>query len=1044
MKFKKVEIQAFRAYAHVADGTFDFELTPNEYADFVSIYAPNGFGKTSFYDAVEWGYTKNIHRFLRKHKFNLEVAKSEKNINELEQQYILKNRDATDLEGFVRLYTTASDSPIENKIEIKRKGSIDYKFKEKETVRSYFQQVILSQEWIDAFLKEDNGSDRYRTFIDYFGDMELDQYYRDLISLLRTNENTITSLQEQLKGLQLELTFDGDTEILTKINEQISKANQLGVNLPLLEGSPTEKDLLHFTNIISEKQNEANFSMQRDEQSISFIETAFIGDNSTPNIDKYFQLKQLLEELEKTEELMADLLKDFKQKQEVQQAVAVVNEKTKLTLKARDELTRLMASFPLYSEVVRQIQLNEKQQAENNLIIKQLEEKLAVLRLEDTDIQVKIANQLKQLQDLTQKINDLPLKEEIMIKLKINTTDLLKKKEVIQADIELVKEEVNRLAKERTTLQIALSQLQNEQLTELSPEILASYQDPVAEIHQIETSEEDLAQEILSLDELIQRQNSLISDLEQFIAKGIEIIHSTRASSCPLCTYAFESYDALARTLSNNKVLPSQLMSYLQQKAVVETSLLAIRINKKECLSGLIDTISGHLTQLDIPWREAEETLANQMLQELMLEDRLKLLSEESLKIQTYFGSSDPETYKEKLQYELEVNKKVIESMYAEQSKLSKEIDQDSEQLELLTKHLLMRKETLTTLAADSTYNQVLLFHQKWFETQSFSEKLYEQRLVNLESKLLSHQEEVNVLHQRQAAIESNLKNNDQKSCEEQLQAIQSQKKILQRELVSFEQFVESKLSIQVSGASRKQIEKMLNERRFKIKENTTIQDKLNEHYSLLLQLKENVLPYLKFERAKQTDIEIRKRIKLLKLKVKPELEVEKKKVSSFIDEQIKSFFYEDLINDIYRKMDPHPEYKQIKFICDFTDDKPQLNVSVTNKDQDRFLIPNLYFSTAQLNILSLSIFLAKALNACDEKENPVDCIFIDDPIQSMDSINVLSTIDLLRSIVVNSKKQIILSTHDENFHQLLQKKLPPGLFKSKFIELETFGKVKR
>ena len=74
---------------------------------------------------------------------------------------------------------------------------------------------------------------------------------------------------------------------------------------------------------------------------------------------------------------------------------------------------------------------------------------------------------------------------------------------------------------------------------------------------------------------------------------------------------------------------------------------------------------------------------------------------------------------------------------------------------------------------------------------------------------------------------------------------------------------------------------------------------------------------------------------------------------------------------------------------------------------------------------------------------NAVDCIFIDDPIQSMDSINILSTIDLFRSIVVNLGKQIILSTHDENFQNLLKKKIPDDLFPAKYLELETFGKVK-
>ncbi|MNY33374.1 hypothetical protein D3C86_1676520 [compost metagenome] len=103
---------------------------------------------------------------------------------------------------------------------------------------------------------------------------------------------------------------------------------------------------------------------------------------------------------------------------------------------------------------------------------------------------------------------------------------------------------------------------------------------------------------------------------------------------------------------------------------------------------------------------------------------------------------------------------------------------------------------------------------------------------------------------------------------------------------------------------------------------------------------------------------------------------------------------------------------------------------------------PNLYFSAAQLNILSLSIFLARALQVEDSAGNSLDVILIDDPIHSMDSINILSTIDLLRNISVNFNKQIIVSTHDENFFQLLKKKVPPDICNSKFLRLTTFGVV--
>ncbi|AZB31863.1 hypothetical protein EB354_03740 [Chryseobacterium balustinum] len=75
MKFKKVEIQAFRAYDTAKDGTFDFTRQEDgKSADFISLYAPNGFGKTSFYDAVEYGITNNIDGFYYPLHATLTVA----------------------------------------------------------------------------------------------------------------------------------------------------------------------------------------------------------------------------------------------------------------------------------------------------------------------------------------------------------------------------------------------------------------------------------------------------------------------------------------------------------------------------------------------------------------------------------------------------------------------------------------------------------------------------------------------------------------------------------------------------------------------------------------------------------------------------------------------------------------------------------------------------------------------------------------------------------------------------------------------------------
>jgi len=78
MKIKRVEIQAFKNYINAIDGTFDFTVNDIP-ADFISLLAPNGFGKSSFYDAVDFCITNNITRFVRDSniaKMNAAQAKS--------------------------------------------------------------------------------------------------------------------------------------------------------------------------------------------------------------------------------------------------------------------------------------------------------------------------------------------------------------------------------------------------------------------------------------------------------------------------------------------------------------------------------------------------------------------------------------------------------------------------------------------------------------------------------------------------------------------------------------------------------------------------------------------------------------------------------------------------------------------------------------------------------------------------------------------------------------------------------------------------------
>jgi predicted ATPase len=75
--------------------------------------------------------------------------------------------------------------------------------------------------------------------------------------------------------------------------------------------------------------------------------------------------------------------------------------------------------------------------------------------------------------------------------------------------------------------------------------------------------------------------------------------------------------------------------------------------------------------------------------------------------------------------------------------------------------------------------------------------------------------------------------------------------------------------------------------------------------------------------------------------------------------------------------------------------------------------------SSSQANALAVSIFLALNLGA---RYLPFGVV--DDPLQSLDDVNLLGLIDVLRR--VRETRQLIVSTHDVRFVRLLERKLRP------------------
>ncbi|WP_346940469.1 AAA family ATPase [uncultured Clostridium sp.] len=135
------------------------------------------------------------------------------------------------------------------------------------------------------------------------------------------------------------------------------------------------------------------------------------------------------------------------------------------------------------------------------------------------------------------------------------------------------------------------------------------------------------------------------------------------------------------------------------------------------------------------------------------------------------------------------------------------------------------------------------------------------------------------------------------------------------------------------------------------------------------------------------------------------------------------------VINDIYKKISRHSSIDKVNI------ERPKgmtqnMNITVQNKVNFTNIM-----STGQLTTFSLSLFIGMAmLNG----EPNFKAYFFDDPIQSMDDLNMLSFVDLLKNQIKASDgfaEQIFITTCDYDFVNLLTYKMKAGGVKVKYID---------
>ena len=142
----------------------------------------------------------------------------------------------------------------------------------------------------------------------------------------------------------------------------------------------------------------------------------------------------------------------------------------------------------------------------------------------------------------------------------------------------------------------------------------------------------------------------------------------------------------------------------------------------------------------------------------------------------------------------------------------------------------------------------------------------------------------------------------------------------------------------------------------------------------------------------------------------------------SFVDDELVRI--DGLLQGIYAAVDPHPEFKAVRLLTRRHRGRGRLWTKLEAAANGKHVAveePRTVLSSSQLNVLAVATFMALNLSI---KDLPLEVLALDDPLQSLDNVNLLGLADLLRRL--RGRRQLIVSTHDDRLAGLLERKLRP------------------
>ncbi|MGA3599586.1 AAA family ATPase [Lysinibacillus agricola] len=911
MKITSLTLQAFRGFNNQA--TFCLKN-----AEIIILYGPNGHGKSSIYDAIEWVLTGGIHRFdddspeRKRTRFirNLHADTSARSFVKLGIILSDKRRFTIDRE----CTASATDRTDYGKYVLKIFDDSNRLYKEGDKAEATLKKWLINNDWlpkigspttmlglthilaqekIAEFLKGMQERDRYDALSILFGTDHFDKYRESF----RITRNTLNS---QLEALKVQV---GERKsVRDKLRDEVQ---QLIFQVRQNEDTDYNETLINYLKIYPD--------LKEYKENVEKLQKAILNNQQEVEVNRKKLLNdyQILNEIQNELPNLVYLRKEQKAILHEQQQLQDFRRLSLSKMKIEKLLTDANEVHEQGVTIQKSKWLKDESIARVDSLTEQRTNLLAII--EAISIQTATSGWRKQIEFLS----DIKLKME-------------------NAHYQIIHSLFSDMVKEHEFVEEKKS-IQKGQLT------------------QLKTLEESINQ----IKDTRNDYNSFLSSLSHYISTTSEVL-----DCCPACgTEGIRKEDILQNIQQQQLKINENLPMLVDLNLQIQQNLKVISndidsANKR--ISELQIKIQDMLDQFKNKLKAINITISTEKQTQLNLQQKI-----DTMKLNIHQFEEDCKTLgiKNDINIEVQLEMKYIELSTKIKDVLLKRIPEA--ELEYLPEQLRLRKFDISNIEE----NEYML--QQTFETNEREIHRIGRLSKSLET-IETDLEESN-LNENHIAMKMLLGDIEQKL---EKFNIMENANIKLRSMIEFN--TEKMRLIQL----QKQLEEIKNQ----VSELEAKEIKMKKDSDSLLEL----------------------------INKSPEA------VSSLNEEVFLKL--KETIQTIFEQLNSHPLFTKLDLVLDrrYNNNCLTINVSKTNEEEKVTANAPYVFSSAQVNSIALSLFLAMSLK---QKWSSLQLIGMDDPIQSMDEINVISFIDLLRLFVEKHQKQIIISTHDQGFYNMMLKK---------------------